>query len=551
VGAGYRGGVLPRSRRPVPTLPAPFAPAPTAAAVVPASSAARGRSLRRVVALAGAVAVLLAGCATPQKHQAPVPAATSSTAPGAGGSPEAALQPFYEQTLQWTTCEEFQCATATVPIDYADPAAGSIELALERSPARSGKAVGSLLINPGGPGASGVDFVAGATERVSKRVLDAYDLVGWDPRGVGRSAPVTCADDATKDALLSRDFDYSTDAGIEEARAAYRQFGQACAENTGPLLGHVDTVSAARDMDVLRAALGDDTLTYLGYSYGTSLGANYAELFPERVGRLVLDGALDPRLSASEVGLQQAVGFENALRAYVQDCQAGDGCPLTGSVDDGMAQIGELLDRARRNPLDTDSGRPLTATLAFYGIAFTLYDNANWTALTDALTQAMRQDDGTYLLYIADLYNERNDDGTFASNQTEAFTAVNCLDGAPSPDPATMRAEAAQLAEAAPTVASFFSYGGVICQDWPYPPTGTAQALTASGAAPILVVGTTNDPATPYAWAQGLADELESGVLLTWQGEGHTAYGRSNDCIADAVDEYLLEGTVPKEGTTC
>jgi hypothetical protein len=265
----------------------------------------------------------------------------------------------------------------------------------------------------------------------------------------------------------------------------------------------------------------------------------------------VLDGALDPTLSATELAVGQAGGFESALRAYVQDCQGGDGCPLTGSVDEGMAQVRELLDRARRSPLDTGTDRPLTATLAFYGIAVTLYDDANWGVLTQALTAALREDDGAPLLYLADVYNERDEDGTYRTNQTEAFTAINCLDGASSADPATMRAEAAQVLEAAPTVGDFFSYGGVICQDWPHPPTGSQGPLTAEGADPILVIGTTNDPATPYAWSQGLAEQLDSGVLLTWQGEGHTAYGRSNECVADAVDAYLLDGTVPDDGTTC
>jgi pimeloyl-ACP methyl ester carboxylesterase len=507
--------------------------------------------VRRAVALVGALAIVLAGCASPEKHQAPVPAATSSALPGDATGADAGLEPFYSQTLQWTACDDFQCATATVPIDYANPAAGTIELALRRAPATSGEATESLLVNPGGPGGSGVDFVEQAAARISARVLERYDVVGFDPRGVSRSHPVTCVDDATKDALLSADFDYGTDAGIEEARAAYREFGQACAANTGPLLAHVDTVSAARDMDVLRAVLGDESLSYLGYSYGTSLGANYAELFPDRVGRLVLDGALDPTLSATELAVGQAGGFESALRAYVQDCQGGDGCPLTGSVDEGMAQVRELLDRARRNPLDTGTDRPLTATLAFYGIAVTLYDDANWGVLTQALTAALRQDDGAPLLYLADVYNERDEDGTYRTNQTEAFTTINCLDGASSADPATMRAEAAQVLQAAPTVGDFFSYGGVICQDWPYPPTGSQGPLTAEGADPILVIGTTNDPATPYAWSQGLAEQLDSGVLLTWQGEGHTAYGRSNECVADVVDAYLLEGTVPDDGTTC
>ncbi len=495
------------------------------------------------------LALGLVGCSsTPTKNQQPV--APPST-PVVGDDVDPALEPFYSQVIEWSACGDFQCGTATVPIDYAEPGAGSFELALKRAPATGADPIGSLLINPGGPGGSGVEFVETAVARISDRVVEEYDVVGFDPRGVGLSSPVTCLDDAGKDALISRDFDYASDAGLAEAREAYRAFGEACAANTGPLLGHVDTVSAARDLDVLRAALGDEQLTYLGYSYGTALGATYAGLFPERAGRLVLDGALDPSLEPAQVGLQQAVGFENALRAYVADCQAGADCPLTGTVDDGLAQVRDLLDRARRNPLPTESDRVLTGTLAFYGIAVTLYDDQNWGALTQGLTAALRQGDGTILLILADAYNERGEDGTFLSNSTEAFTAVNCLDGASSADPATMRAEAAELAEAAPTVGYFFGYGGAVCAEWPYPATGQAGPITAEGAPPILVIGTTNDPATPYAWAQALAEQLSSAVLLTYEGEGHTAYGRSNECIADAVDAYLLEGAVPDEGTRC
>jgi pimeloyl-ACP methyl ester carboxylesterase len=494
-----------------------------------------------------ALALVLVGCSAP-KHQAAVETATSS---GTGEVVDAALQPFYDQEIAWNACDAFECAQAEVPVDYTDPAAGSIELALKRAPATGGKPIGSLLINPGGPGASGVDLVDSVVTTFGKDVLAQYDVVGFDPRGVASSNPVTCLDDAAKDALLSKDFAYSTEAGIAEATAAYTAMGAACEANTGPLLGHVDTVSAAKDMDVLRAALGDEKLTYLGYSYGTALGATYAGLFPAKVGRMVLDGALDPALSSTELGLGQAVGFEGALRAYVTDCQGGPACPLTGSVDDGLAQIKDLLDRARRSPLPTSSDRTVTGTLAFYGIAVTLYDNESWRYLTQALTAAINDNDGTTLLQLADFYNERNADGSFASNSTEAFTAVNCLDSTSSADPAVMQAEAAQLEAAAPTVGYFFGFGGVICAGWPYPPTGTPGPITADGAPPIVVIGTTNDPATPYQWAENLANELSSGVLLTYEGEGHTAYGRSNACILDAVDAYLLEGTAPAVGTRC
>ncbi|RYV51504.1 alpha/beta hydrolase [Pengzhenrongella frigida] len=510
----------------------------------------RGLSASRLLvpsAVVGIVALVLAGCSAP-KHQSSDGPATSS---GNEEVVEPALQPFYDQTIEWSSCGDFECATAEVPTSYADPAAGSIELAVKRAPATAGDPMGSLLINPGGPGASGVDLVDSVVTSFGEDVLAQYDVVGFDPRGVAASNPVTCLDDAAKDALLSKDFDYATDAGIAEAAAAYAAMGAACEANTGALLGNVDTVSAAKDMDVLRAALGDEKLTYLGYSYGTALGATYAGLFPEKVGRMVLDGALDPALSSTELGLGQAIGFENALRAYVADCQGGSECPLTGTVDDGLTQIRDLLDRARRSPLPTGTDRALTSTLAFYGIAVTLYDNASWQFLTQALTAALDENDGSILLQLADFYNDRNADGSFASNSTEAFTAVNCLDGTSSADPAVMRAEAAQLEEAAPTVGYFFGYGGVICADWPYPSTGEPGPIAADGAPPIVVIGTTNDPATPYAWAENLAAELSSGVLLTYEGEGHTAYGRSNECILTAVDTYLLEGTAPADGTRC
>jgi pimeloyl-ACP methyl ester carboxylesterase len=501
-----------------------------------------------VAALLTATAMFAAGCAAPAKNQAPVAEATSVAT---DDQVEAGLQSFYDQPVDWTVCGDFQCATVTVPVDYADPDAGSLDLAMERIPARDGDPIGSLFVNPGGPGASGIEFMDTIAARLSEGVLDRYDVVGFDPRGVGQSHPVTCGDAAQKDALVSRDFDFATDAGIQEAIDAYGAFGEACAAGTGPLLPHVDTESAARDLDVLRATLGDDVLHYLGYSYGTLLGATYAGLFPEGAGRLVLDGAVPLGLNPQQAEIDQAVGFEGALRAYVENCQAADGCPLTGSVDEGLEQVHDLVDRARRSPLDTSSGRPLTGRLAFYGVALPLYNDASWPALTQALTTALQQDDGSRLLQLADVYNDRAEDGTFTSNSVEANLAIGCADGGGSTDPDTMRAEAADILEAAPTVGQYFVFGGVRCAQWPVQPGDDGEPPVAEGAAPILVVGTTNDPATPYAWAEQLADELPSGVLVTWEGQGHTAYGRSNECVAAAVDGFLLEGTVPAEGTRC
>lgn len=504
--------------------------------------APRRRGLARAAALVAVAALALAGCTAPKEQTEVTTAPTAADVRG--------LDAIYAQELDWQACGELECATLVVPLDYAEPDGDTIEIAVSRHPA-AGDRLGSLLINPGGPGSSGIDALSSiALPRFGQEVVDRYDLVGFDPRGVASSTPVTCVDGPVMDEIVSTDFDFGTDEGIQAAEDAYGAFGAACLENTGPVLEHVDTVSAAKDMDVLRAVLGDETLNYVGYSYGTQLGATYAALFPQQVGRLVLDGALDPTLSSQELSEGQAQGFENALRAYVADCQAGADCPLTGSVDDGLAQVRSVLDRARKSPLPTGTERPLTGALAFSGIALPLYDESSWSYLTMGLDAAL-SGDGSILLQLADLYYDRNADGTYSSNSTQAFWAIGCADDRGTTDVAEMRAQAAAIEEVAPTVGYFFGYGGVICAQWPVPEAGGLDDYSAAGAAPIVVVGTTNDPATPYAWAESLAGTLDSGHLLTYEGEGHTAYGRSNACIADAVDAYLLEGTVPADGTRC
>ena len=509
---------------------------------------ARRRQPAAVVATLLTTVLLLAACGAPPKVQTALEDVGKSDGSATEGAPEG-YEDYYGQSLEWTECGEgFQCATASAPLSWHDPGEGSIEIALKRIPA-SGQKIGSLLVNPGGPGGSGVDFV-GDPARFGQSLRTSFDIVGFDPRGVGQSTPVKCYDDAGKDEFLSTDYPY-TPAGLADRQNSVRDWAEACAENTGPLLENVDTQSAARDMDMLRGALGDDKLNYLGFSYGTQLGATYAGLFPDRAGRLVLDGALDTTLGSDEVALQQAEGFESALRAYVTDCQAGSDCPLEGDVTAGLQQIQALVEDAEPNPIPTSSGRAVTKKLAFYGVAVTMYDEASWSFLTQALREVLLEGTGDDLLYLADVYNERNDDGTFKSNSEEAFRAINCADSRAEDDMTKMRELAADIQEAAPTLGESFGYSGIECTDWPYPPAKQEFDTAAKGAPPIVVIGTTNDPATPYRWAESLAETLSSGVLVTYEGEGHTAYGRSNNCIGSAVEDYLVEGTVPEEGLTC
>lgn len=536
------------------------APARPAQDASPASGDTRPRTLRsrmaRTTAAMLGTVLVLAACADPaSKVQTAVSQGGSASAAPTTAAPDLAgiapeLLPFYEQTVDWTSCGSgFECADIMVPLDWDDPTGESITIGAKRHPADE-TSMGTILINPGGPGGSGIDFVEYTPFIFGTELLDNFDILGFDPRGVGESSAVSCLTDAERDVADAKTYTVD-DAGLAQMAADAAAFGEACLTNTGAVLGEVDTQSAARDMDVIRQVVGDEKLNYLGFSYGTQLGATYAGLFPEKVGRMVLDGAIDLRLTPHEQSLQQAVGFENALRAYVTDCLASAGCPLTGTVDDAMAQVKSLFDKILANPLPTsDPARPLTQTLAFYGIAQPLYSQAMWPTLTAALTDALNGD-GTALLASADSYNSRNPDGTYADNQGEAFRAINCLDDRGETDRATMDAEAAEIIAAAPTMGEFFGYGGLGCESWPFPQVDQNFDLSAKGAPPILVIGTTNDPATPYVWAEGLADQLDSGVLVTYDGEGHTAYGTSNACILNTVDDYFVNGTVPTSDPMC
>jgi pimeloyl-ACP methyl ester carboxylesterase len=501
--------------------------------------------------------------ASPSATTRPAPASGSeSSGSGTAGSgttsasPPAAvpkgLERFYSQRPAWSACgEDFQCTRVEVPVDYGRPSGDVLRLSLIRLPAGSrGDRLGSLVLNPGGPGASGVDYARRAGTVVSDAVRRRFDVVGFDPRGVGRSEPLRCLDDRETDALIGADPTPDDAAEVRAAAAQARDLAAQCAAGGGALLAHVGTEDAARDMDVLRAVLRDRQLNYLGKSYGTFLGATYAERFPRNVGRFVLDGALDPALDADAVNIGQAQGFERATRAYAADCVRQRACPLGSDVDGAVARLQRLLRDLDARPLPTRArGRPLTEGRGSLGVAAAMYDRRFWPVLTQGLASAI-SGDGSMLLAMADALTDRGPEG-FRSNANTAIFAVNCLDRPGRGGLAQLQRSLPRYTGAAPTWGAYLAWSGLPCAYWPVRDGGRPHALHARGSGPIVVVGTTRDPATPYAWAQGLARELDAGHLITYDGDGHTAYRRGSSCIDQAVDAYLLRLQTPSAGLRC
>ncbi len=480
--------------------------------------------------------------------QAASPPESSSTAQPESNPAE--LDDFYEQDLDWRNCGQNECTRLTVPLDYADPDAETITIAVLRVPATSrDKRVGQLVVNPGGPGASGVDYAASGQTTFGKQLTRFFDIVGFDPRGVGKSTPLECAGTRQTDELLSADPDPETPAEVARLGQLMREFGEGCLANSGDLTRHVSTVEAAKDMDILRAALGERQLDYLGASYGTLLGATYADLFPSRVRRMVLDGAIDPSLSYEQLTLGQARGFEVALRAYLENCIAAGDCPLGDSVEAATSRIAQLLEQIDAEPLPTDHDRELTEGLAVLGIVLPLYAEDYWPLLTIALRQALAGG-GNQLLALSDLYSRRGSNG-YNLNLIEALNAVNCLDHSDAIPIAEIPSHFGEFTKASPTFGRVFAYTVSTCAAWPVKSGNRTTALDAEGAPPIVVVGTTRDPATPYEQAVALAKQLQSGVLVSRDGDGHTGFGQGNECVDHAIEDFLVGGTVPEDGLSC
>ncbi len=501
-----------------------------------------------------AVATLSADTGSDSSSAAPArPPVSEEPDAGASEPPAPDLAAFYDQGLSWDDCEDSdgnECAKLMVPLDYQDPGGETIELALLKVPARDQDTkVGQLVVNPGGPGAPGTSYAESAANVFGRPLLDNFDIVGFDPRGTGASDPVDCLTDAQLDAYVAGDPNPDTPAEVQAYLDGVDEMGSGCVAKTPAISAHVSTVEAARDMDVLRAALGRDQLDYFGASYGTKLGYTYASLFPTKVGHFVLDGALDPALTNKSLNLGQAEGFETALRAYVENCVEGSSCFLGSTVEEGLTKISDFLDQVDANPLPTDGDRDVSVGNAFYGVAAPLYNRDYWTILSSALKSGMNGD-GTLLLQLSDLYSSRGPDG-YTDNSTEANYAINCIDDPSSTPPDQIPALLPEFEEVAPTLGDIFAWSLLNCTGVKTTAEEPPPTIGAEGAAPIVVIGTTRDPATPYKWAVALADQLASAVLVSRDGDGHTGYMSGNDCVDSAVEDYLIDDTVPEDGLEC
>lgn len=520
--------------------------------------------------LATAVLLTLSGCSSGSGGDSGSPegapsSASSDRANGVDSAeplrplPEAVpanLKRYYDQKLSWRDCGQagLQCATMKAPLDYDAPdPAEDLDLAVARKKAEgSGKPIGSLQVNPGGPGGSAIEYVEqAAAVGYPAPVRAKYDIVGLDPRGVARSEPVKCLSDKEMDSYTQTDQTPDDKGETAELVSAYKKFAAGCEKRSGELLGHLSTVEAARDMDVLRAVLGDRKLNFVGASYGTYLGAYYAGLHPQRSGRLVLDGGMDPSLSMLQLNRDQTGGFETAFKQFAEDCVGRSDCPLgTKSAKDASRELSAFFKKVDDKPLQTGDPRELTESLATTGVIRAMYDESSWPQLREALT-AGKKGDGAQLLALADDYYERGPDGRYG-NIMFANPAVNCLDlPAAFSSPDEVKKAVPAFEETSSVFGRGFAWAALNCGYWPEKPTGEPHRISAEGADPILVVGTTRDPATPYAWSQSLAGQLEPARLLTYEGDGHTAYLRGGACINDTVDTYLLKGKAPKDGKTC
>jgi pimeloyl-ACP methyl ester carboxylesterase len=497
-----------------------------------------------LTAIATSLALILTGCAESKIEK-----------------PLSSLAKYENQNLVWATCyESFECTDLLVPVDYADLTVGTFKIAVLRYKAQDqAKRIGSLIVNPGGPGGSGVDYAYNAEYVFDPDVLDRYDIVGFDPRGVNRSAPIECLTDEETDANYASDAKPDTQEELDKAIADSKDFIEKC-QDANEFLSHYSTAEAARDMDILRAALGDKKLNFFGKSYGTYLGTLYAQFFPEKVGRMVLDGALDPNISVLDQNISQAVGFDKALDAFLADCAKQDDCPLPKNKQEATAKIIALFASSATTPLPRktkveNDERTATESLIVLGTASALYDDVDgWPKLRTAFLEG-QQGYGDTFLDLADQYSGRSSDGTYMSNELDSGAIIDCLDWPDTRSVEKTKADAKRFTDAAPVFGPYLAYTNISCKYLTLPTkdklTRSTNKITSIKTAPVIVIGTTRDPATPYEWSVGLHQIFKNSKLISLDADGHTGQGRGSACVDDAVDVYLLQGKTPKKNLTC
>ncbi|GAB3446923.1 alpha/beta hydrolase [Actinophytocola sediminis] len=488
---------------------------------------------------------------------------------GPAGEVPADLAEFYGQALTWEGCGDYatgefdaqplaapevECTRLTVPLDYAKPDGETIRIGVLRRPAtEQDDRVGSLVINPGGPGVAGLSTAA-ALAAENEDLAARFDFVGFDPRGVGSSEPtISCVTGEERDDDRADDSELDASGpGVAAAERENQDYAAKCVQRTefgADMLANLGSRDVVKDMDVLRSALGDEQLTYLGYSYGTRIGSTYAETFPRSVRAMVLDGAVDPTKDAVEEVVAQGKGFQEAFDDFVAWCLEREDCPFDSAATanaDYQALVRPLAD----NPIDLADGRPLSYEDATTGTVQALYSEQLWEHLQTGLNE-LRQHEGATLMSLADLYLERDRDGTYTTTQ-DAFVAIRCVDDPRVTDPAKVREVSRRYKEAAP----FLDDGNPpsaardSCAFWPVPNTSQPHLPKVDGIPPVLVISTTGDPATPYQAGVALAEAL-GGALLTFEATQHTVFLQGNACVDDAGVAYLVDGTLPEEGTRC
>jgi pimeloyl-ACP methyl ester carboxylesterase len=506
---------------------------------------------RAAVVVLAVVALTVSGCVSPTTRWSSPTSGAGSSAPASApaGAP-----------VSWQSCPEvakaalgktpanmtYDCGKVGVPQDWGNPSGGQqFGIALLRARATNQRnRIGSLLVDPGGPGGSGVDLAAYLSVGLPAEITQRFDIVGFDPRGVGKSDQVKCFSDADLDTSFGADPDPVSQADFDKAATFARKMTQGCGDKYGDALRLFSTEQAARDMDAIRGSLGEEKLTYLGYSYGTLLGAVYAQLFPTRVRAFVLDGAVDPTLDSVASGEAQAKGFEHAFDNFADWCKNNASkCPI---APDARAAVMSAINTARTNPVRGAGGRSATPGWVYTAVIASLYSESEWSQLATAIDN-LRKGNATAMFRLADGYAERDPQGHY-SNLFDANAAVNCTDDKTVPTLDKIRTLQSDWRAKYPLFGASTALD-LLCAQWPgkRDPYPTGKAV---GAPPIVVVGTTGDPATPYEQTPKLADMLGVGVVLTWQGEGHTAYPQTK-CITTAVNRYLVDLTVPAKGTTC